>query len=220
MLSAHQTEHLGPKSQVSELVHFEHDINSGAVDSVARRIEAYAVGEHAGHAGFPLPKQADSISASGTATFPVQSARLHCDLDTTAARLSCRSFSHASRVQHRIIGTQDHTTSLRHFLPRGRIDKDSLTRSALNNRIGGMSDWKQLLSSTAATGHLLDGSPASNLLWNCRTARSHSPTYRTHRTSRTQGTRRACRILFARAGRQHQCIGNCGSFRATGPASL
>ena len=72
MLSAHQTEHLGPKSQVSELVHFEHDINSGAVDSVARRIEAYAVGEHAGHAGFPLPKQADSISASGAAALPVQ----------------------------------------------------------------------------------------------------------------------------------------------------
>ena len=48
-----------------------------------------------------------------------------------------------------------------------------------------MSDWEQLLSPTAATGHPLDGSPTSNLLWNCRTARSHSPTRRAHRTSRT-----------------------------------
>ena len=45
-------------------------------------------GKHAGHAGFPLPRQADSVSASGTATFPVQSTRLHCNLDTTAARFS------------------------------------------------------------------------------------------------------------------------------------
>ena len=57
-------------------------------------------------------------------------------------------------------------------------------------------------------------------LWNCRTVRSHSSTYRTHWTSRTQGTRRACRIFFAQAGRQHQCIGNCGSSRAVGPVSL
>ena len=38
MFPVHQTEHPGPKTQVSELVHPEHGINSGAVDSVARRM--------------------------------------------------------------------------------------------------------------------------------------------------------------------------------------
>ena len=39
--------------------------------------------------------------------------RIHCDLDTTAARLSGRSSSHVSRVQHRTTGVRDHTTSPR-----------------------------------------------------------------------------------------------------------
>ena len=77
-----------------------------------------------------------------------------------------------------------------------------------------------LLAPTATTGHLLDGSPTSNLLRNCRTVRSHSPARRAHRTSRTQRTRRACRMPFAQAGIQHQRIGSCGSSRTTGPASL
>ena len=42
-----------------------------------------------------------------------------------------------------------------------------------------------LLLPTAMTGHLPNGSPMSNLPWNGRTARSHSPTRRAHRTSRT-----------------------------------
>ena len=96
--------------------------------------------EHAGHAGFPSPKQAGNISALGTAALLVHPARLHCDLDTAAARSSCRSSSHVSRVQHRTIGTQDHTTSPRRSLPRGRADKGSLTRSALDDYIGVMGD--------------------------------------------------------------------------------
>ena len=90
-----------------------------------------------------MPRQTDSISASGTAALPVQSARLHCDLDTTAARLPCRSPSHLSRVQHRTTGVRDHTTFSRRSLPRGRTDKDSLTRSALDGRTRVMSDWEQ-----------------------------------------------------------------------------
>ena len=39
-----------------------------------------------------------------------------------------------------------------------------------------------LLSPTATTGHLPDGSPISNLLGNCRTVRSHSTARRAHRT--------------------------------------
>ena len=77
-----------------------------------------------------------------------------------------------------------------------------------------------LLSSTATTGHMLDGSPMSSLLRNCRTARSHSPARRARRTSRTQRTHRARRVPFAQADRQHQCIRNCGPSRAIGPASL
>ena len=96
--------------------------------------------EHARHAGFSSPRQADSISASGAAALPVQPARLYCELDTTATRSSCRSPSHVSRVHSRTTGIQDHTTSLRHSLPRGRADKGSLTSSALDDCIGVMSD--------------------------------------------------------------------------------
>ena len=96
--------------------------------------------EHARHAGFSSPRQADSISASGAAALPVQPARLYCELDTTATRSSCRSSSHASRVHSRTTGIQDHTTSLRRSLPRGRADKGSLTSSALDDCIGVMSN--------------------------------------------------------------------------------
>ena len=77
-----------------------------------------------------------------------------------------------------------------------------------------------LLSPTATTGHLLDGSPTSNLPRNCRAVRSHSPARMAHRTSGTQRTRRACRIPFAQAGIRHQRIGSCSSPRTTGPALL
>ena len=83
---------------------------SGVTLLHARHIGRAERREHAGHAGFPLPRQADSVSASGTATFPVQSTRLHYNLDTTAARLTCHSPSHLSRVQHRTTGVRDHTT--------------------------------------------------------------------------------------------------------------
>ena len=66
--------------------------------------------EHAGHAGFLPPRLAYSSNASRAAALPVQPARLHWDLDTTASRLSCRSPSHLSRVQHRTTEVRDHTT--------------------------------------------------------------------------------------------------------------
>ena len=70
----------------------------------------------------------------------MQLAQLHRDLGTAAARSSYRISSHIPRVQHRTIGTQDHTTSLRRSLSRGRTDKGSLIRSALDEHIRVMSD--------------------------------------------------------------------------------
>ena len=140
MLSAHQTEHLGPKSQVSELVHFEHGINSGAVDSVARRM-AFRISKHTQSES--TQGMQDSLCSSRQAASVHREPRLFsCNrlgfiVTSTrpqpVPRAAVPLISLACSTGPPEPGTTLH--SPRRPLPRGQADKDSLTRWTLGGHI-------------------------------------------------------------------------------------